>query len=591
MHVETVCVACFTLDCATKGIIISIFGTTNGFDHYDYKESLRTLKIANVQSNEEFDTERAQALVRIIIVTCAILYVVPLTLFGAGEFEERAVMLFICLYFFPFSLAVYRWIVKQPGVNRWRRTITISHDLGALTYTIAAGGPAVTPLFAIMLWVTVGNGLRFGPTYLKISTAATLGGVVVITYVNPYWQHNLLMVLTFALTTLLVPAYIYVLLGRLRKAYEAAQEASLSKSRFLAQASHDLRQPIHAISLFTACLRDASLQPKELQMVENIDRSLQSVSRLFKSLLDISTLDSGRVTPKVEKIAIAEVIEDVVRQNYEMAQLSGVELRVAACSAVVEIDRALFTTMLQNIVNNAVKYAAGQVIIVGCRRSSARRLAVQVYDSGPGIPFEHQKKVFEEFYQVRERGDKDVEGVGLGLPIVKRLSHLLDVDVTLRSVPGKGTCVTLGNLQIVRKTASSDAKLQKDQPTSVGGLRVLLVEDDEAVLAATASLLRKWGCEVQAELAIPEQVEECDLLITDFDLGGGVTGTECIQAVRKRIGKQVPVVVMSGHDEARVREDLGSADIPILSKPVRPAELRSIVVVKGMDARKLASIN
>jgi signal transduction histidine kinase/CheY-like chemotaxis protein len=555
------------------------------------RREFRILKSKNVQADEEFDTERSQALVRIIIVTVAISYVVPLTLFGAGEFKDRVIMLFICLYFLPFSLAVYGWIVKQPGVNRWRRTITISHDLGALTYTIAAGGPALTPLFAIMLWVTVGNGLRFGPTYLKSSTAATLGGVVAITYVNPYWHQNPYMVLTFALTTLLVPAYIYVLLGRLRKAYEAAQEASLSKSRFLAQASHDLRQPIHAISLFTACLREAELQPRELQMVENIDRSLQSVSRLFKSLLDISTLDSGRVTPKVEKIAIAEIIEDVVRQNYEMAQLSGVVLRVSACSAIVAVDRALFTTMLQNVVNNAVKYAAHEVIVIGCRRSSTQRLAVQVYDRGLGIPLEHQEKVFEEFYQVRERGDKDVEGVGLGLPIVKRLSRLLDVDVTLRSVPGKGTCVTLGNLQIVQKTSPANTKFQKDQPALVGGLRVLLVEDDEAVLAATASLLRKWGCEVQAELAIPEEVRDCDLLITDFDLGGGVTGTDCIRSIRRRIGKQVPAVVMSGHDESRVREDLGSADIPILSKPVRPAELRSIIVVKGIDVRRMASVD
>ncbi|SES40502.1 Response regulator receiver domain-containing protein [Rhizobium sp. NFR03] len=536
------------------------------------------------QSDGEFDTEKAQALVRIIIVTGAISYVLPSILMGATPTEAWGVVPLL-IYYFPFSLAAYLWIARRPGENRLRRTITITHDLGALTFTVAMGGATFLPLFAIMLWITVGNGLRFGPAYLKASTAATLSGIAAITYANPYWQQNPFMVLTFALTTLLVPAYIYVLLGRLRKAYEAAQEASLSKSRFLAQASHDLRQPIHAISLFTACLRDASLQPKELQMVENIDRSLQSVSRLFKSLLDISTLDSGRVTPKLEKIAIAEVIDDVVRQNYETAQLSGVELRVATCSAVVEIDRALFTTMLQNIVNNAVKYAAGQVIVIGCRRTSRQRLAVQVYDRGPGIPFEHQSKVFNEFYQVRERGDKDVEGVGLGLPIVRRLSHLLDVNVTLRSVPGKGTCVTLGNLQIARKVTSAGVKVPTE-PTSVGGLRVLLVEDDEAVLAATASLLRKWGCEVQAELAIPEQVAECDLLITDFDLGGGVTGTECIHLVRKRAGRQVPVVVMSGHDEARVREDLGSPDIPILSKPVRPAELRSIIVVNGMEARK-----
>jgi signal transduction histidine kinase len=553
---------------------------------------MRVLRMRNIvsgrQKDEEFDTEKAQALVRIIIVTGAISYVLPSILLGATPIEAWGVVPLL-IYYFPFSLAAYYWIVRRPGENRFRRAITITHDLGALTYTIAMGGATFLPLFAIMLWVTVGNGLRFGPSYLKVSTAATLAGIAAITYANPYWRANPFMVLTFALTTFLVPAYIYVLLGRLRTAYAAEQEANLSKSRFLAQASHDLRQPIHAISLFTACLRDANLQPKELQMVENIDRSLQSVSRLFKSLLDISTLDSGRVTPKYEKIAIAEVIEDVLRQNYETAQQGGVELLVAACSATVEIDRALFTTMLQNIVNNAVKYSAGRVILVGCRRRSGR-LAVQVYDRGPGIPIEHQAKVFEEFYQVRERGDKDMEGVGLGLPIVRRLGRLLDIDVDLRSVPGRGTCVTLGNLPIVRKEARPEPKPVAGQPMIVNGLRVLLVEDDEAVLAATASLLRKWGCEVQAEPAIPEHLAECDLLITDFDLGGGITGTDCISSVRERSGKDIPVVVMSGHDEARVREDLGSAEIPILSKPVRPAELRSIIVVKALEARKMKAI-
>jgi CheY-like chemotaxis protein len=333
-------------------------------------------------------------------------------------------------------------------------------------------------------------------------------------------------------------------------------------------------------------LRDANLQPKELQMVENIDRSLQSVSRLFKSLLDISTLDSGRVTPKYENIAIAEIIDDVLRQNYETAQLSGIELRAVTCNAIVDVDQALFTTMLQNIVNNALKYAGGRTILVACRRRSGR-LAVQVYDQGPGIPVEHQTKVFEEFYQIRERGDKDVEGVGLGLPIVRRLGRLLDIHVELRSVPGKGTCVTLGNLPIVRKQDRSEMKTLTGQSTTVSGLRVLLVEDDEAVLAATASLLRRWGCEVQAELAIPKKLSEYDLLITDFDLGGGITGTDCIRSVRERSGKGVPAVVMSGHDEARVREDLGSADIPILSKPVRPAELRSIIVVKALEACRI----
>nr|MDX8322472.1 HAMP domain-containing sensor histidine kinase [Agrobacterium sp. rho-8.1] len=280
------------------------------------------------------------------------------------------------------------------------------------------------PIFALLLWVAVGNGLRFGPRYLVASTVVALLSIAVATIFNPYMRQNPYIVVTLTATAVLVPAYIYVLLDRVHRAYQAAQEANISKSRFLAQASHDLRQPVHAISLFTACLRDANLQASELQMVDNIDRSLQSVSRLFKSLLDVSTLDSGKVVPTYEAIAIAQILDDVLQQNNEAAQLNDCKLSVISCNAVVMTDRALLTTMLQNIVNNAIKYAPGRSITIGCRREQGT-LAVQVYDQGPGISEEHQQRVFEEFYQVRARGDRDVDGVGLGLPIVRRLAHLM----------------------------------------------------------------------------------------------------------------------------------------------------------------------
>ncbi len=537
--------------------------------------------------DEDFDTEKSQAVVRIIIVGVAILYSAAQVQIGAAAPYQTGVFYFI-LQYLVFSLIVERWISVRPGENVPRRLITITADIGGLTYVMSVGDATFTPLYSILIWVTVGNGLRFGVAYLKISTLASLVSIAVTTIFNAYWRQNPFMVMTLVSTTVLVPAYIHSLLEHLRRAYARAQEASLSKSRFLAQASHDLRQPIHAISLFTACLRDARLGAEELRMVENIDRSLQSVSRLFKSLLDISTLDSGRVEPSREPVAIDDILKDVWRQNADAAQLCGTELRSLACDAVVTTDRALFTTMLQNIVSNAIKYAPGRPILIGCRRGGGR-LAVQVYDRGPGIATEHQAKVFEEFYQVRRRGDRDIDGVGLGLPIVRRLGDLLDVAVDLRSVPGRGTCVTLGNLPIARVPRPAADRPAHEPTATISGLRVLLVEDDEAVLLATANLLRRWGCRVQAEPAIPEAVADFDLLITDFDLGNGVTGTDCIAAVRTRAGRDVPTVVMSGYDEARVREDLGSPDVTILSKPVRTAELRSVILAARTGRRPPAA--
>ena len=535
------------------------------------------------KQDEPFDNEKAQAVVRIIIISCTTTYCLLLKFIGLLP-PEGYIVPYIMLSSLLLAFFYYGWVKRRPGKIILRRVITMSNDMGAMTWTMAAGGEAMLPIYAILMWVTVGNSLRHGTTYLKITTAVALASIAVTTTFNAYWRDNPFLVLTLACTTILVPAYIHSLLQRLHTAYAREQEANLSKSRFLAQASHDLRQPIHAISLFTACLRSAKLGAEELRMVENIDRSLQSVSRLFKSLLDISTLDSGKVEPRYEPVAIGEILEDVQRQNSEAALRDGTALRIRACAVGVRTDRALLTTMVQNIVNNAIKYAPGRPILIACRRQGDR-LAIQVYDRGPGITDADQAKVFDEFYRVRRRGDKDIEGVGLGPPIVRRLGALLGLEVTLRSVPGQGTCVSIGNLPIVQAQALAAPPRALDPPSALGGLRVLLVEDDEAVLRATASLLQAWGCRVQAEPAIPDAVAEVDLLVTDFDLGNGVTGTDCIAAVRRLTGQALPAVVMTGHDEARVREDLGTADVPILSKPIRPAELRSVLVAARIGMR------
>lgn len=532
-----------------------------------------------------FDTERAQAIVRLIVILAIALYVVPMAIMGFMPRIAMHLLLALYVFYVPYSLGLIYWINRQPGNKPFRRALTIGMDYTAMALTFGVGSASVMPLFAVLIWVTVGNGLRFGTSYLIGSTGLALVVIATSALNNDYLRSQPHLVATLVATTLVVPGYIYILQDRLQRAYRAEQEASLSKSRFLAQASHDLRQPIHAISLFTACLRETGLQPKELQMVDNIDRSLQSVSRLFKSLLDVSTLDSGKVMPKWEVVEIEKILDDVVQQNAEAAKRSGGAIRIIGGNHVVRIDRALLTTMLQNIVNNAVKYAPGSPILIGCRRRGAT-LTVEVYDQGPGIDVVHEGRVFEEFYQVRQRGDRDLEGVGLGLPIVRRLSTLLGLEVTLRSQVGHGTRVRIEGLRLVDRQHTRHGLQRAETPrphSGIRGLKVLLVEDDAAVLAATASLLERWGCEVQAELAIPTASEHCDLLVTDYDLGGGVTGTECIAVVRGQLGWHVPAVIMSGHDEARVREDLGDADIPIMSKPVQPSELRSILSSRALD--------
>jgi signal transduction histidine kinase/CheY-like chemotaxis protein len=522
-----------------------------------------------------YDAERGQAIIRMVLVPTILVYMTIVFLMR-NDLEPSFVffILMVAFFYVPYSLLLLIDVLRRPGSRLSRRALSILHDYSGIALGMSVGGAYTLPVFAVLLWVTVGYGVRYGSRYLLVASICALASLAVTLTINSYWQENLLLVLTLTLTTILVPTYLFSLLSEIHRSHRLAMEASAAKSRFLAQASHDLRQPIHAISLFTACLRDSGLLPEQRQMVANIDRSLQSVSGLFRSLLDISTLDSGKVTLRPEITSMHDLVENILRQNSQSAEWAGVELRSVHCTMHVVTDPTMLTTMLQNILTNAFKYAPGQPVLVGCRRRGGA-LDIEIHDRGRGISSEHLSQVFDEFYQVRQRGDRDIEGVGLGLSIVRRMAYLMGLTVEIRSCENRGTSVTIGGLTVT-DPPSRVAMSNRTTPGSVlEGLRILLIEDNPDVLNATAALLQRWGCIVQAETAPPLTPVSCDVILTDYDLGYGTTGADSIRQVRAAVGRKIPAIVMTGHDESRIREDMGEHAIPILCKPVRPAELRS----------------
>lgn len=538
--------------------------------------------------NEAHDTEGSQAIVRVVVVFLGVAFMAYEALTGNVPEPYRWIIIVLCTVIAATSVLILAAVMRRPGVSHPRRVVGMAHDYTALVIAMSFGGETLMPLYALLLWVTIGNGFRYGPRYHLAATVLALLTLAIVTANNPYWRSHPYVTLTLFLTMILVPAYAHTLLTRLHRARDAALEANLAKSRFLAQASHDLRQPIHAISLFTACLRDTGLDTEQREMVTNIDRSLNSVSRLFRSLLDLSTLDSGRVTIKAEVVALDELLKDLVRQNADMAQWAQATLKRVSTSHHVRIDPGLLTTILQNIVSNALKYAGGGPVLIGCRRRGGG-LAIQVCDRGPGVAAEHLPRLFEEFYQVRAPGDRDIDGVGLGLPIVKRLASLMNLSVTIRSIVGKGTTITVAGIPLAEKPSVTRRPYRGGTPTAIAGFRVLLVEDDPIVLAATATLLEQWGCTVFQASGIPQQGgEECDLIITDFDLGDKITGSDCIVEIRRRARRAIPAIIMTGHDPDKVRALAGESGMFVLSKPVRPAELRSVVVAQRLKAQRLA---
>lgn len=539
----------------------------------------------NATALRQQDTERNQALVRLVIaplVTCYILW-------GHAQesFDTQWSWWVVCwaLAFCGVSLVLLLDIIRRPGIRTGRRLFTMLNDYFGIAFTLVLGGEIMLPVYGVLLWITVGYGLRYGSRYLLLATALATLSLLVVLALSTYWQSQPYLGITVLFTTLMVPAYMQVLLRSSHRAAEAERAAILAKTSFLAQASHDLRQPIHSISLFTACLRDGRLDGEQLRLVDNIDKSLQSVSRLFRSILDMYSLDSGHVEPRLENVALHTLLQQLVQQNCEAARWANVEVRLHARPLYVLGDPALLTTMVQNLLSNALKYAPGRRVLIGCRTRS-RAVSIEVYDQGRGIGEEHQDKVFEEFYRVRQERDHDIEGVGLGLAIVRRLATLMTLRVRIRSVEGRGTLVAIDGLPQLA-TPPTVPPETPDQPTAprlLEGLRVCLIEDDANVLLATAALLEKWGCQVARFTSLPEETAvDYDLLISDFDLGTEVSGADCIRELRARCGREVPALVVTGHEVERVQQALEGASIPVLAKPVHPAELRSLLVALKLD--------
>jgi len=523
------------------------------------------------------DAELGQARIRLVVASLATLYIV--VLYYCGGLDWASLQRILICYAGVMLGAIWLWrhIKWYPDSRHWRRLLGMSLDYGALTYSMFIAGEALLALHGVILWSTVSNGLRYGRCYLLLATTLALASLALLVPFTPFLLLHPMVPLALLITTLMVPGYIYYLLDWLQRALRETEVAQHAKSRFLAQASHDLRQPIHALGLFTSCLRNANLDAAERQLVDNIDRSVESLEGLFRSLLDIYTLDQERMSPQVLPLDLDELLAEVVQRNAAAASRAGVEIRLRPSHLLVNSDPALLTTVVQNLLSNAFKYAAGKPVLLGVRRVGALRSLV-LYDQGRGIAAEHLPHLGEEFYRVREERDRDIEGVGLGLNIVQRIATLLGLRLTIRSHLGQGTAVVLdGLVPVAGEVAPRQSSVVPAQAQPLSGLRILLIEDDTSVLHATATLLRHWGCEVQTATGIPEGFTPCDLVITDFDLDRTASGADCLAYLRDLQGQRVPAIVISGHDVARVQRAIDDPRIPILSKPVRPHELRALL--------------
>ena len=366
---------------------------------------------------------------------------------------------------------------------------------------------------------------------------------------------------------------------------ERTRELALSNqqmSRFIAAASHDLRQPLHALNLLVAQLQHTTDASQRRQLVARIDAALGGINQLFDGLLDISRLDAGGIEPDRRDFPIQWVLDRVQDTHADDARAQGTRLRVRPCGAWVRSDPALLERIVANLLGNALRHAQGRTVRVGCRRSGDELLLL-VADNGPGIAPQQQPLIFNEFYQLAPAGAAPHKGLGLGLAIVQRLCKLLGHELRLRSMPGRGTRFGI-RLPVATAVPTEEAPSPISATDSAvpGGWTVLLLEDEAAVRQSTTDLLRAWGCRVCAAQSRAEGLRllggaRPDLVISDFHLGGAEDGCAAVSALRGQFGSGLPALIITGDLAPAVREAVAALPAELLHKPVRAMNLRALL--------------
>ncbi|WMT79680.1 MASE1 domain-containing protein [Bradyrhizobium sp. Ash2021] len=479
--------------------------------------------------------------------------------------------------------------------------------------------PSRTPLgfLAIlpMLWAALRRGPRDTATVALVLAGITIWGT--LTGGGPFTTADLnvsfLLVLMFLISitvpSLLLSADVEVRkkaegslrraqIGLERKVAERTRElelANAAKSRFLAMASHDLRQPLHALGLFVAQLRTPLKPGERTKTIERIDATRKEMDEMFNSLLDISRLDAGVLTPKITEFPIARLLQKIETRFDQATREKGLRLRVRRSDAWVRSDAMLLERILFNLISNAVRYTLRGGIIVGCRQRG-EMLRIEVWDSGPGIPEDQKQNIFGEFFQLPAPERNRYGGLGLGLAIVDRLRRLLNHQIDLASTVGRGSRFAI-LVPMADECVTSTAPVDSPHPGAfaVEGKVVLVIADAPIVREGTGGLLGKWGYSVltagsgeAALIRLAGRQQRPDLIISDYHLASGETGIRAIEQINAAFGSSIPAILISGDTAAEPLRDAKDRGYILLHKPVDPMRLRAVMheVFRDHDDRR-----
>lgn len=367
-------------------------------------------------------------------------------------------------------------------------------------------------------------------------------------------------------------------------AKEAAETANASKTRFIAAASHDVLQPLNAARLSVSALSELQQTPKGATLVRQVERSLDTMEELLRTLLDISRLDAGEMQPHLTGFALADVFESLESDFRPLAEKAGLRFAIRPTDAHVVSDRTMLRRVLQNILSNALRYTVSGGVLIGARKRG-HTIRIDVVDSGIGIAPDQYELVYDEFHRGPDAAAVYGEGLGLGLSIVRRMSDALKHKLELTSILGKGTAFRVSVVAAPAPRENSARSTPKGTPVyGLSNTKVLLIENDPSTLEAMTALMKRWTCDVrlashqEAALALVELGKWTpEIIIADQHLDMHTLGSETILAIRNHLNRHVPAVIVTANPSGALSTMTREARIELMQKPLRPAELRALM--------------
>ncbi len=463
------------------------------------------------------DSEHEQAILRLIIVLIIFLYFFsPFAGSDTGTGTAHLRTKLIGTLFLAYSVAVLVAIVVSPGKSVVRRIISIVVDLGTVSLVLAISGKAAAPLFAIYLWVTMGNGFRYGPNYLYIATLVSIAGFSMAMLVNDYWRSNSIISMSLLIGLVVLPIYMAVLLKKLHEAIQQANQASEAKSRFIAHMSHELRTPLNGVIGMSDLLKDTKLDDEQKELVRATHASANILLGLIENVLDISKIEAGKIAIEDGPIDLHTLVNGSVLMLEPQGRRKGL---VVSSNISPETpfrlngDALHLRQILINLIGNAIKFThEGSVtvkVMLAGGTSYRPRIRFEVTDTGIGIPDERLEDIFEDFTQVKHAANCGYGGTGLGTTIARQLVELMGGEIGVTSSLGVGTCFWFE----VPFTAQKSDVTSESALSALSDTRVLLLFNESDV-APIRSVLHDWGIEfdwvVSPARAFSMMIDACE---------------------------------------------------------------------------------